>query len=122
MSNKRENKNKEFPEEFIFLKKPDRPDSPIKPQEPLETSNNFSDLEQDVEQPLVDNSQETVKEVISKSRPPPKILLKIKSNYTEKIKFLYEKFPNIRNKCLGDFIKIYSIDVKEYRSHTRLLA
>ncbi|GFU82904.1 nucleic-acid-binding protein from transposon X-element, partial [Trichonephila clavipes] len=34
----------------------------------------------------------------------------------EKIKFLYEKFPNIRNKTSGDVIKIYTNDFEEYRS------
>ncbi|GFT39570.1 hypothetical protein TNCV_1862031 [Trichonephila clavipes] len=36
--------------------------------------------------------------------------------HREQIKFLYEKFPNIRNKTSGDVIKIYTNDFEEYRS------
>ncbi|GFW42600.1 hypothetical protein TNCV_4257941 [Trichonephila clavipes] len=51
-SKKRKNKTKESSEEFIFPKKTARPVSPTSTQDPIETKNNFSDLEQDVEHPL----------------------------------------------------------------------
>ncbi|GFX21416.1 hypothetical protein TNCV_1398301 [Trichonephila clavipes] len=67
-SKKRKNKNKESSEEFIFPKKTARPVSPISTQDPIETKNNFSDLEQDVEHPLP-----TDKNVIfEKITPPPR--------------------------------------------------
>ncbi|GFY33936.1 hypothetical protein TNCV_4596441 [Trichonephila clavipes] len=50
---KRKNRTKESSEEFIFPKKTARPVSPISTQDPIETKNNFSDLEQDVEHPLL---------------------------------------------------------------------
>ncbi|GFU48050.1 hypothetical protein TNCV_1793221 [Trichonephila clavipes] len=65
-SKKRKNKNKESSEEFIFPKKTARPVSPISTQDPIETKNNFSDLEQDVEHPLP-----TDKNVISEKITPP---------------------------------------------------
>ncbi|GFX27853.1 hypothetical protein TNCV_3082761 [Trichonephila clavipes] len=49
-SKKRKNKSKDSPEEFV-LPKTARPDSPVKAPTPVET-NSFSDLEQDVEQPI----------------------------------------------------------------------
>ncbi|GFT80831.1 hypothetical protein TNCV_2714631 [Trichonephila clavipes] len=65
-SKKRKNKNKESSEEFIFPKKTARPVSPISTQDPIETKNNFSDLEQDVEHPLPPD-----KNVISEKITPP---------------------------------------------------
>ncbi|GFW77536.1 probable RNA-directed DNA polymerase from transposon X-element [Trichonephila clavipes] len=53
-SKKRKNTDKESlsSEGFIFPKKTARPVSPTSTQDPIETKNNFSDLEQDVEHPL----------------------------------------------------------------------
>ncbi|GFY28202.1 hypothetical protein TNCV_4395361 [Trichonephila clavipes] len=48
---KRKQKGKDFTEEFIFPKKTARPISPTLTQDPIETNNSFSDLEQDVEHP-----------------------------------------------------------------------
>ncbi|GFS80792.1 hypothetical protein TNCV_2905851 [Trichonephila clavipes] len=48
---KRKQKSKESTEEFIFPKKTARPISPTSTQDPIETNNSFSDLEQDVEHP-----------------------------------------------------------------------
>ncbi|GFW51164.1 uncharacterized protein TNCV_3594461 [Trichonephila clavipes] len=50
LSKKSKNKAKESTEEFIFPKKTARPISTT--QDPTETNNHFSDLEQDVEHPL----------------------------------------------------------------------
>ncbi|GFW72880.1 hypothetical protein TNCV_830071 [Trichonephila clavipes] len=52
LSKKRRNKSKESTEEFIFPKKTTRPISPTSTQDPIETNNSFSDLEQDVEHQL----------------------------------------------------------------------
>ncbi|GFS81930.1 uncharacterized protein TNCV_2497171 [Trichonephila clavipes] len=48
---KRKQKSKDSTEEFIFPKKTARPISPTSTQDPIETNNSFSDLEQDVEHP-----------------------------------------------------------------------
>ncbi|GFX24364.1 integrase catalytic domain-containing protein [Trichonephila clavipes] len=64
-SKKRKSKSKESSEEFIFPKKTARPVSPTSTQDPIETKNNFSDLEQDVEHPLP-----TVKNVNSEEITP----------------------------------------------------
>ncbi|GFV18414.1 hypothetical protein TNCV_2028841 [Trichonephila clavipes] len=48
---KRKQKGKDSTEEFIFPKKTARPISPTSTQDPIETNNSFSDLEQDVEHP-----------------------------------------------------------------------
>ncbi|GFV05746.1 hypothetical protein TNCV_3280411 [Trichonephila clavipes] len=64
-SKKRKNKGKESSKEFIFPKKTARPVSPTSTQDPIETKNNFSDLEQDVEHPLP-----TVKNVNSEEITP----------------------------------------------------
>ncbi|GFV64842.1 hypothetical protein TNCV_4904171 [Trichonephila clavipes] len=91
-SKKRKNKGKKSSEEFIFPKKTVRPVSPTSTQDPIETKNNFSDLEQDVEHPLP-----TVKNVNSEEIPPSKlphpVMLKIKDNFREQIKLITEKFP-----------------------------
>ncbi|GFS84296.1 hypothetical protein TNCV_4605221 [Trichonephila clavipes] len=48
---KRKQKSKESTEEFIFPNMTTRPISPTSTQDPIETNNRFSDLEQDVEHP-----------------------------------------------------------------------
>ncbi|GFW50597.1 hypothetical protein TNCV_2888991 [Trichonephila clavipes] len=68
--------------------------SPSKTPDPVEASNCFSDLEQDVEQPIPVNI-EHYEETIDKPKPPPPIMLKIKINYGDQIKSLYEKFSNL---------------------------
>ncbi|GFU27792.1 hypothetical protein TNCV_552411 [Trichonephila clavipes] len=66
---KRKQKGKDSTEEFIFPKKTARPISPTSTQDPIETNNSFSDLEQDVEHPP---SIETVTtEVVTPKIPPP---------------------------------------------------
>ncbi|GFU11025.1 hypothetical protein TNCV_344331 [Trichonephila clavipes] len=50
-SKKRKNNSKESLEGFVFPKKTARPDSPTKSSDPVETSNSFFDLKQDVEKP-----------------------------------------------------------------------
>ncbi|GFW71956.1 hypothetical protein TNCV_4788451 [Trichonephila clavipes] len=45
-----------------------------------------------------------------------------KKEEMEQIKFLYEKFPNIRNETSGDFINIYTNDFEEYRSLIHAMA
>ncbi|GFX40899.1 hypothetical protein TNCV_3761201 [Trichonephila clavipes] len=105
-SKKRKNKNKESSEEFIFLKKTARPVSSTSTQDPIETKNNFSDLEQDVEHPLP-----TVKNVNSEKITPPTklphpVILKIKKNFREQMKLITEKFPKIRNRTVGDVVKM----------------
>ncbi|GFW54648.1 hypothetical protein TNCV_5110221 [Trichonephila clavipes] len=68
-SKKRKQKGKDSTEEFIFPKKTARPISPTSIQDPIETNNSFSDLEQDVEHPP---SIETVTtEVVTPKLPPP---------------------------------------------------
>ncbi|GFX44469.1 nucleic-acid-binding protein from transposon X-element [Trichonephila clavipes] len=113
-SKKRKQKGKDSTEEFIFPKKTARPISPTSTQDPIETNNSFSDLEQDVEHPP---SIETVTtEVVTPKIPPPHpIMLKIKDNFREQIKCISEKFPNLRNRIVNDVVKMFSTDHEEYR-------
>ncbi|GFY32300.1 hypothetical protein TNCV_3558081 [Trichonephila clavipes] len=67
---KRKNKGKESTKEFIFPKKTARPVSLISTQDPIVTSNNFSDLEQDVEHPLPTTNQVTTEVVTPKIKLP----------------------------------------------------
>ncbi|GFX83976.1 uncharacterized protein TNCV_3018241, partial [Trichonephila clavipes] len=110
---KAEMKGKDSTEEFIFPKKTARPISPTSTQDPIETNNSFSDLEQDVEHPP---SIETVTtEVVTPKIPPHPIMLKIKDNFREQIKCISEKFPNLRNRIVNDVVKMFSTDHEEYR-------
>ncbi|GFW34860.1 hypothetical protein TNCV_4359031 [Trichonephila clavipes] len=68
---KRKNRTKESSEEFIFPKKTARPVSPISTQDPIETKNNFSDLEQDVEHPLPTNENVISETITPPTKPPP---------------------------------------------------
>ncbi|GFW59498.1 hypothetical protein TNCV_3221521 [Trichonephila clavipes] len=70
LSKKRKNKAKESTEEFIFPKKTARPTSPTSTQDPMETNNPFSDLEQDVEHPLSTEKQ-VITEVVTPKKTPP---------------------------------------------------
>ncbi|GFT20537.1 hypothetical protein TNCV_2183751 [Trichonephila clavipes] len=70
LSKKRKQKSKESTEEFIFPKKTARPISPTSTQDPIETNNSFSDLEQDVEHPP--SIEKVTTEVVTpKITPPP---------------------------------------------------
>ncbi|GFU84950.1 hypothetical protein TNCV_3193941 [Trichonephila clavipes] len=92
-SKKRKQKGKDSTEEFIFPKKTARPISPTSTQDPIETNNSFSDLEQDVEHPPSIDTVTT--EVVTPKSPPHPIMLKIKDNFREQIKCISEKFPNL---------------------------
>ncbi|GFS68272.1 hypothetical protein TNCV_5028711 [Trichonephila clavipes] len=111
---KRKNKGKESTEEFIFPKKTTRPVSPTSTQDHIVTSNNFSDLEQDVEHPLPTTIQVTTEVVTPKIKLPHPIMLKIKKNFREQIKRINEKFPNIRNRTVNDVVKMFTNDHEEY--------
>ncbi|GFV72629.1 uncharacterized protein TNCV_2602361 [Trichonephila clavipes] len=113
---KRKNKGKESTEEFIFPKKTARPVSPTSTQDPIVTSNNFSDLEQDVEHPLPTKNQVTTEVVTPKIKLPHPIMLKIKKNFREQIKRINEKSPNIRNRTVNDVVKMFTNDHEEYRN------
>ncbi|GFT54115.1 hypothetical protein TNCV_4179661 [Trichonephila clavipes] len=113
LAKKRKQKGKDSTEEFIFPKKTARPIPPTSTQDPIETNNSFSDLEQDVEHPP---SIETVTtEVVTPKIPPHPIMLKIKDNFREQIKCISEKFPNLRNRIVNDVVKMFSTDHEEYR-------
>ncbi|GFW97370.1 uncharacterized protein TNCV_484351 [Trichonephila clavipes] len=113
-SKKRKQKGKDSTEEFIFPKKTARPISPTSTQDPIETNNSFSDLEQDVEHPPSIDTVTT--EVVTPKIPPPHpIMLKIKDNFREQIKCISEKFPNLRNRIVNDVVKMFSTDHEEYR-------
>ncbi|GFT55894.1 nucleic-acid-binding protein from transposon X-element [Trichonephila clavipes] len=84
--------------------------------DPIVTSNNFSDLEQDVEHPLPTTNQVTAEVVTPKIKLPHPIMLKIKKNFREQIKRINEKFPNIRNRTVNDVVKMFTNDHEEYRN------
>ncbi|GFV08301.1 hypothetical protein TNCV_327351 [Trichonephila clavipes] len=113
LSKKRKNKAKESTEEFIFPKKTARPISPTSTQDPIETNNNFSDLEQEVEHPLSTERQVITELVRSKKTLPHPIMLKVKDNLREQINCISEKFPNIR-KSDKEF-EFYVIDRKKIK-------
>ncbi|GFX30024.1 nucleic-acid-binding protein from transposon X-element [Trichonephila clavipes] len=83
-------------------------------QDPIETNNSFSDLEQDVEHPPPIEIVTT--EVVTPKIPPHPIMLKIKKNFREQIKRISEKFPNVRNRIVNDVVKMFSTDPEEYRN------
>ncbi|GFX50339.1 uncharacterized protein TNCV_338741 [Trichonephila clavipes] len=116
LSKKRKSKGKESTEEFIFPKKAARPVSPTSTQDPIETNNNFSDLEQDVENPLSTEKRVTTEVVTPKKTLPHPIMLKIKKNFREQIKCMSEKFPKIRNRITNDVVKMFTNDPEEYRT------
>ncbi|GFW11095.1 hypothetical protein TNCV_4783051 [Trichonephila clavipes] len=89
---KRKTKGKESTEEFIFPKKTAMPVSPTSTQDPIVTSNNFSDLEQDVEHPLPTTNQVTIEVVTPKIKHPHPIMLKIKKNF-RKLNALMKNSP-----------------------------
>ncbi|GFX15452.1 hypothetical protein TNCV_3303811 [Trichonephila clavipes] len=66
---KRKQKSKESTEEFIFPKKTARPTSPTSTQDPIETNNSCSDLEQDVEHPP--SIEKVTTEVVTPKKTPP---------------------------------------------------
>ncbi|GFX89812.1 uncharacterized protein TNCV_2246121 [Trichonephila clavipes] len=113
---KRKQKSKESTEEFIFPNKTTRPISPTSTQNPIETNNRFSDLEQDVEHPP--SIEKVTTEVVTSkiTLPPHPIMLKIKDNFREQIKCISEKFPNLRNRIVNDVVKMFSTDHEEYRT------
>ncbi|GFT03373.1 hypothetical protein TNCV_2985391 [Trichonephila clavipes] len=80
----RKKEEMESVDEFIFPKKTARPASSTSTQDPVQTSNRFWDLEQDVVQPLPTDSQVTIEEVIPKPKLPPPMMLKIKDDFREK--------------------------------------
>ncbi|GFV39947.1 hypothetical protein TNCV_3861221 [Trichonephila clavipes] len=69
LSKKRKQKGKDSTEEFIFPKKTARPISPTLTQDPIETNNSFSDLEQDVEHPPP--TEKVTTEVVTPKITPP---------------------------------------------------
>ncbi|GFU19749.1 nucleic-acid-binding protein from transposon X-element [Trichonephila clavipes] len=114
LSKKRKQKGKDSTEEFFFPKKTARPISPILTQDPIETNNSFSDLEQDVEHPPPTEIV-TTEVVTPKITPPNPIMLKIKENFREQIKCISDNFPNLRNRIVNDVVKMFSNDHEEYR-------
>ncbi|GFX51388.1 uncharacterized protein TNCV_3103211 [Trichonephila clavipes] len=118
---KRKNRTKESSEEFIFPKKTARPVSPISTQDPIETKNNFSDLEQDVEHPLPTNENVISETITPPTKPPYPVMLKIKDNFRDQMKLIINKFPNLRNRIVGDVVKMFSNDHEERRSLIQFL-
>ncbi|GFW52319.1 uncharacterized protein TNCV_3078911 [Trichonephila clavipes] len=118
---KRKNRTKESSEEFIFPKKTARPVSPISTQDPIETKNNFSDLEQDVEHPLPTNEIVISETITPPTKPPYPVMLKIKDNFRDQMKLIINKFPNLRNRIVVDVVKMFSNDHEERRSLIQFL-
>ncbi|GFY02382.1 hypothetical protein TNCV_3502631 [Trichonephila clavipes] len=96
-----------------FPKKTARPISPTLTQDPIETNNSFSDLEQDVEHPP--STEKVTTEVVTPKITPHPIMLKIKENFREQIKCISDNFPNLRNRIVNDVVKMFSNDHEEYR-------
>ncbi|GFY01962.1 putative DD41D transposase [Trichonephila clavipes] len=97
-----------------FPKRP--PDQFPPPQDPIETNNHFSDLEQDVEHPLSTDKQVITEVVTPKKTLLHPIMLKINDNFREQIKRISEKFPSLRNRIVNDVVKMFTNDHEEYRS------
>ncbi|GFV65791.1 uncharacterized protein TNCV_651141 [Trichonephila clavipes] len=122
--NKNKNKKRKFNkkdsvEDFVFPKKTARPVSPL-PSEPVTVNNSFSDLESENDKDQV-SPEENNETVPPKPKPPLPIHLKIKKNIRDQLKSIYQKFPDITNKSLGEFIKLIINDIEEYHALTNFL-
>ncbi|GFY03761.1 uncharacterized protein TNCV_4550981 [Trichonephila clavipes] len=106
--------SKESTEEFFFPQKTARSVFSTSTQDSIETHNNFSDLEQDVEHPLSTERQVTTEVVTPKKTLPHPIMLEIKSNFREQINCISEIFPKIRNRIANDVVKMFTNDPEEY--------
>ncbi|GFW13285.1 hypothetical protein TNCV_3767031 [Trichonephila clavipes] len=89
--------------------------------DPIETKNNFSDLEQDVEHPLPTNENVISETITPPTKPPYPVMLKIKDNFRDQMKLIINKFPNLRNRIVGDVVKMFSNDHEERRSLIQFL-
>ncbi|GFV69032.1 putative RNA-directed DNA polymerase from transposon X-element [Trichonephila clavipes] len=83
--------------------------------DPIETKNNFSDLEQDVEHPLPTDKNVISEKITPPTKLPHPVMLKIKKNFREQMKLITNKFPNLRNRTVGDVVKMFTNDHEEYR-------
>ncbi|GFY78352.1 hypothetical protein TNIN_477081 [Trichonephila inaurata madagascariensis] len=102
INKKREGKQKESSDDFVFPIKTAKFDCPIANIELIETDNQFAQFEQDVEQQPPTNFKKT-----PKPKPLSPIMLKTKSNYREKFKIINEKCLDIKSKTSGEFIELY---------------
>ncbi|GFU78397.1 uncharacterized protein TNCV_2300131 [Trichonephila clavipes] len=87
-------------DDFVFPSKTARPTTPTPVLTPIAVNNSFVNLEQDPDLPT-DNTVE-----IPKIPPPQPIYLKIKDNYREQLDLLIEKFPELKFKTSGKYIKL----------------
>ncbi|GFS87003.1 hypothetical protein TNCV_1406751 [Trichonephila clavipes] len=109
------------PRRNLFFRKDGSAVSPISTQDPIETKNNFSDLEQDVEHPLPTNENVISETITPPTKPPYPVMLKIKDNFRDQMKLIINKFPNLRNRIVGDVVKMFSNDHEERRSLIQFL-
>ncbi|GFX99825.1 uncharacterized protein TNCV_258641 [Trichonephila clavipes] len=87
-------------DDFVFPNKTARPTTPTPVLTPISVNNSFVNLEQDPDLPT-DNTVEA-----PKVQPPQPIYLKIKDNYREQLDLLIEKFPGLKFKTSGKYIKL----------------
>ncbi|GFW53913.1 hypothetical protein TNCV_2447041 [Trichonephila clavipes] len=74
----------------------------------------------DVEHPLPTN-ENVISETITPRLNPYPVMLKIKDNFRDQIKLIINKFPNLRNRIVGDVVKMFSNDHEERRSLIQFL-
>ncbi|GFT52562.1 hypothetical protein TNCV_4267031 [Trichonephila clavipes] len=55
------------------------------------------------------------------TKPPYPVMLKIKDNFRDQMKLIINKFPNLRNRIVGDVVKMFSNDHEERRSLIQFL-
>ncbi|GFS75799.1 uncharacterized protein TNCV_1848881 [Trichonephila clavipes] len=86
------------------------------PHEPVVTTNSFSDLESEEIKNQVETEEIKTAE-LPKPKPPYPIHLKIKDNFRNQLKQIYQNFPNITNKTSGELIKLFT---KDHDQHHKL--
>ncbi|GFW61159.1 hypothetical protein TNCV_433831 [Trichonephila clavipes] len=72
--------------------------------------------ELDVEHPLPTDKNVIPEQITPPTKLPHPVMLKIKKNFREQMKLITNKFPNLRNRTVGDVVKMFTNDHEEYRS------
>ncbi|GFT57639.1 hypothetical protein TNCV_3608041 [Trichonephila clavipes] len=66
-------------------------------------------------------NENVIPETITPPLNPYPVMLKIKDNFRDQMKLIINKFPNLRNRIVGDVVKMFSNDHEERRSLIQFL-
>ncbi|GFV39013.1 hypothetical protein TNCV_965791 [Trichonephila clavipes] len=97
-------------DDFVFPSKTARPTTSTPVLKPVDSQNSFVNLERDPE-PHHDQTIE-----IPTLKPLSLVFLKIKDNYREQLKMLIDKFPNLKYKSSGDYLRLKIDSHEVYRN------